>query len=228
MDFNGQSKDRNVDIVFCIDGTGSMSDCINTIKDNARRFQRDLTQALVDARTNITALRVRLITFRDYECDSDAMEQTRFFELPTDQEEFERALSAIDAHGGGDAPENGFEALYYAMKSEWVTGKYDRQIIVLFTDADALDLLERKGSANYPSDMVDMAGLETLWACKDSQENLLRDRLKRLVIFAPKDSKYENLVWERYQFTPVAKDAGLSEIDFTEIVKSIVKSATAI
>ena len=227
MDFNGQT-DRNVDIVFCIDGTGSMSGVIDTIKSHARRFQQDLTEALIDAKSNITSLRVRLITFRDYGTDSDAMEQTRFFELPADQAEFESALAKIDAHGGGDAPENGFEALYYAMKSEFVTGPKDRQIIVLFTDADALDLGARRDAPSYPADMVDREGLDTMWVCKDSQDGYLRERLKRLVVFAPVGTKYANLVWNRYQYTPVESGEGLKEIDFAEIIKSIVKSATAV
>ena len=227
MNFDGQT-DRNVDIVFCIDGTGSMSGVIDTIKAHARRFQQDLTEALIEAKSNITSLRVKLITFRDYGCDTDAMEITRFFELPGDQAEFEAALAKIDAHGGGDSPENGFEALYYAMKSEFVTGPKDRQIIVLFTDADALELGERKGSAGYPSEMVDKAGLETMWVCKDSQEGYLRERLKRLVVFAPIGTKYADLVWNRYAYTPVESGEGLKEIDFSEIIRSIVKSATAI
>lgn len=227
MNFDGQT-DRNVDIVFCIDGTGSMSGVIDTIKAHARRFQQDLTEALIEAKSNITSLRVKLITFRDYGCDTDAMEITRFFELPGDQAEFESALAKIDAHGGGDSPENGFEALYYAMKSEFVTGPKDRQIIVLFTDADALELGERKGSAGYPSEMVDKAGLETMWVCKGSQEGYLRERLKRLVVFAPVGTKYADLVWNRYAYTPVEPGEGLKEIDFSEIIRSIVKSATAI
>lgn len=229
---NGQesTKDRNVDIVFCIDATGSMSGVINNLKENAKRFRDELVLELVEAKTNITSLRVKLIAFRDYGQDADAMEESRFFELPKDQTAFEEALNQIDAHGGGDAPENGFEALYYAMKSKWVTGKFDRQIIVLFTDNEALDLKERAGSAGYPADMVDLAGLEDLWSCNGSQaqSSFLRERCKRLVIFAPEGTKYSELVWNKTQFYPVASDEGLKEIDFSQIIKNIVKSATAI
>lgn len=228
MGANNSAKDRNVDVVFCIDATGSMSGVINNLKENAKRFRDELVEALVEAKTNITSLRIRLVVFRDYGQDSDAMEQSEFFTLPGDQAAFENALNAIDAHGGGDAPENGFEALYYAMMSKWVTGKFDRQIIVLFTDNDALDLKERAGSAGYPADMVDMAGLENLWACVGQQDCYLRERCKRLVIFAPAGTKYSELMWNRIQFNPVDPGEGLKEIDFSEIIKNIVKSATAI
>lgn len=222
------SKDRNVDIVFCIDATGSMFRVLDKLKNNARKFRDDLVVALVEAKTNITSLRIRLVVFRDYGSDTDAMEQTDFFDLPKDQPAFEAALNAIDAHGGGDGPENGLEALYYAMKSKWVTGTFDRQIIVLFTDNDALELGQRAGAAGYPSDMVDLAGLQDIWACESQAQDLyLRDRCKRLVIFAPSGTKYEELGLERTQFNPVNEGTGLEEIDFTDIIKIIVKSATA-
>ena len=223
------TKERNIDIVFCIDGTGSMCGCIDNVKRHARTFHHQLTEALVEANNSITMLRVKVIVFRDYKDDPDAMEVSKFFELPADVEEFERCINSIDAHGGGDLPENGLEALYFAMKSDWVTEANDRQIIVLFTDADALDIGARRGCSNYPSDMVDFEGLQTAWVCKDSQATKLRDRLKRLVIFAPEGTKYQNdLKWDRLIYTPVDPGNGLAEIDFTVIINAIVKSATAI
>ena len=39
---------RNVDIVFCIDGTGSMSPCIDNVKNNAKRFYADFAKATTD------------------------------------------------------------------------------------------------------------------------------------------------------------------------------------
>ena len=38
------AKERNVDIVFCFDGTGSMAPCLDNVKANARRFHQDLLQ----------------------------------------------------------------------------------------------------------------------------------------------------------------------------------------
>lgn len=224
----GAGKDRNVDVVFCIDGTGSMHGVINNLKEHAKRFKEELVEGLVEARTNVTSIRVRVIVFRDYGCDSEPMTCSEFFTLPADQAEFEATLNAIEAYGGGDEPENGFEALYYAMNSKWVTGQNDRQIIVLFTDTDALDLKERADSVNYPAEMVDAAGLDNLWAGGQSQTCLLRDRCKRLIIFAPAGTKYSELIWNRTQFCPVEPNGGLKEIDFSEIIKNIVKSATAV
>lgn len=225
------SKERNIDIVFCIDGTGSMVGCIDNVKNHAKRFNQELTEALVAANTNITMLRVKVIVFRDYGVDKDAMEISKFFELPADTDEFEAFVNKIDPHGGGDIPENGLEALYYAMKSDWVTEANDRQIIVLFTDAEALEMGARKGEPGYPADMVDFAGLETAWVCKDSQDTKLRDRLKRMVVFAPVGTIYEQRIakgFDRVIYEPVTPENGMEEIDFSSIINSIVKSATSV
>ena len=222
---NNQPIPRNIDIVFCIDGTGSMTDCINQLKENALDFQTKFVTYLLGKNTVINSLRVRLITFRDYGFDSDAMETTEFFELPDEEDAFKTALYAIDAHGGDDNPENGFEALYYAMKSDFYTGPKDRQIIVLFTDAEALPLHERKGNPSYPADMVDDAGFQTMWACTD-QSAKLRNKLKRLVLFAPAGTKYEELskTFDQAFFKPVEGNEGLKEICFDDIITLISAS----
>lgn len=226
--FSG-STDRNIDLVFCIDGTGSMSGIIDNLKRHAKRFHVELTDALVEANTNITSLRIKVITFRDYADDPDAMTESRFFELPDDLADFEREIDAIDAHGGGDSPENGLEALYLAMKSDFYTGDKDRQIIVLFTDADALELKARAGYPRYPEDMVDWAELCDIWGGARQTDLKLRSRLKRLILFAPRETKYEkDFKWNRVTYVPVEPSEGLKELDFSVVIKEIVKSATAI
>ena len=37
---------RNIDVVFCIDGTGSMAPCIESVKSNARRFHLEFVSAI--------------------------------------------------------------------------------------------------------------------------------------------------------------------------------------
>ena len=226
--------ERNVDLVFCIDGTGSMYDCIDTVKTNAKRFYQDVANAVLENNSTISSLRIKLITFRDYGCDTDAMVETEFFELPADQDLFEEALNRIDPHGGGDGPENGFEALYYAMKSDFYTGNKDRQVIVLFTDAEALDLRARLGQGSYPADMVDMNGLQTYWACMGTEADpngsgKLRERCKRMILFAPAGTKYEELskVLNRVIFQPVTMNAGLDGVSFDSIVRIIAASVTS-
>ena len=227
-------KKRNIDIVFCIDGTGSMSPCIGNVKEHAKRFQLEFAQAMTEKyNSELDSMRARVIVFRDYECDEDAMVKSDFYELPIDDAEYASFLSGVTACGGGDGPENGFEALYYAMKSDFTTGPNDRQIIVLFTDAEALDLGERKTSGRYPADMVDMDGLLNTWNCAGGQMQdssfKLRERNKRLIIYAPAGTKYEALKTKmnRCVFEPVDPGTGMLEIDFKEIIDLIAASASA-
>lgn len=221
---------RNVDVVFCIDGTGSMAPCIKSVKGNARRFHLELVSALTDLHSEIDSMRVKVIVFRDYHDDGkEAMEISPFFELPADAADFEKYLANISAHGGGDVSENGLEALYYAMKSDFTTGVKDRQVIVLFTDADALELKQRAGEAGYPEDMVDDKGLVAMWLNASQDKNLkLREANKRLVLFAPKGTKYEemNNRLNRSVFAPVNMSKGLGDIDFNDIIKIIAASAS--
>lgn len=221
---------RNIDVVFCIDGTGSMAPCIEAVKGNARRFHQEFVAAMTDLGSDIDSMRVKVIVFRDYHDDGDdAMRESPFYELPADSADFEKYLSDVSAFGGGDGPENGLEALYYAMKSDFTTGSKDRQVIALFTDAEALDLHERASEPGYPSDMVDEAGLIETWSCLSQDKACkLRERNKRLVIFAPDGTKYKELKAKlnRSIFKPVDMAHGLGDIDFKEIISVIAASAT--
>ncbi len=221
---------RNIDLVFCIDGTGSMVPCIESVKSNARRFHKEFVKEMTNLGSEIDSMRIKVIVFRDYHDDGDqAMVESPFFELPTDAADFEKFLADISANGGGDGPENGLEAMYYAMKADFTTGAKDRQVIVLFSDADALDLKQRASEAGYPDDMVDESGFIEMWACTAQDSSLkLRERNKRLVMFAPDGTKYKALKSKlnRSVFEPVNMSDGLGDIDFKEIIKIIAASAS--
>ena len=82
---------RNIDVVFCIDGTGSMSPCIEAVKSNARRFRFEFVKAMSKMGSEIDSMRVKIIVFRDYECDgNESMQISPFFELPADETEFDK------------------------------------------------------------------------------------------------------------------------------------------
>lgn len=225
-------KERNIDIVFCIDGTGSMQHCINSVKNNAIKFRFDFVKKMTDLNSDIDSLRVKVIVFRDYRDDgSQAMLESRFFELPQDEDEYQDYLANVQAIGGGDNPENGLEALYYAMRSEFTTGPNDRQVIVLFTDDEALQLKEREGEGMYPDNMVDEDGLIKTWMVSGQDSSLkLRERSKRLIMFAPSGTRYEALSnkFNRCIFQSVEMSKGLSDIDFSDILKIIAASASSV
>ena len=185
--------------------------------------------------SEVTSLRIKTITFRDYKDDGDqAMVETTFRELPTDVTDFENDLASIYATGGGDIPENGLEALHLAFCSKFNTnGMKDRQVIVLFTDADALPLKDPERVTNpiYPEDMVDEAGLIDEWIMasqEHAQKIKLNRKAKRLVVYAPKGSKYEAIASSLpgSNFVPVELSSGLVEFDFSDVIKIIAASAS--
>ena len=228
---NLERKNRCIDIVFCIDGTGSMSDCIENVKSHARNFYSMLVEKMTRLGSDIDETRVKVIVFRDYGYDGEnSMQISPFYTLDQDAADYENFLSNVRAQGGGDGPENGLEALYYAMQSKLESGDDDRQVIVLFTDADALELGARADRDVYPKDMVDATGLAKMWIGKDQERaGYLNQLTKRLVIFAPAGTKYEELAknWNLTWYKAVAGDNGLSEISFEDIIDLIGKSASA-
>jgi hypothetical protein len=73
-----------VDIVFCIDVTGSMTPILDAVKANALRFYDDVQYNLTAKGKNVDELRVRVIAFRDFVADGEAaLQESPFFRLPT-------------------------------------------------------------------------------------------------------------------------------------------------
>ena len=61
---------------------------------------------------------------------------TRFFNLPEEADLLKNLIGQITAMGGGDDPEDGLEALAFAMRSDWdKEGMKKRHVIVVWSDA---------------------------------------------------------------------------------------------
>lgn len=225
----GQGMDYTVDMVFCIDATGSMEDfsgsqvkIINLVKQNALNFYTDLNKAMEAKRKAVRQLRVRIVAFRDYLADgAEAMLVTDFFNLPQQADHFEACVNSITAKGGGDAPEDGLEALAYAIKSKWTneTAK-KRHVIVVWTDASTHELGFGKSSPYYPKGMPqDMSELNDWW--DDMNENA-----KRLIMFAPEQPCWDYISrnWDNVVHYPSAAGNGLAEKSYGEILNAIANS----
>ena len=232
MGLNQLAKERNIDIVMCIDATSSMGPCIDNVRKHAKQFYSDFVHVMTTQyNSDVSCVRVQIIVFRDLECDMEAMVKSEFFELPEDNALFERFLNSIQPLGGGDYKESGLEAIYEAMTTDWIArGSNDRQVILLFTDSDAIDFTEKRNRPGYPNNF-DQDQFILAWMCKLGNRNKLSERSKRLVMFAPAKSIYETKLqpnMNRSQFRAVLPMMGMSDITFDEVIKILSASASTV
>ena len=218
----------NVDIVMCIDATGSMGHLLDTVKNNALRFYRDLTTAMDEKGKPINELRVRVIAFRDYLADgNDAMLATDFFLLPEADRDFEALLSGIRPFGGGDDPEDGLEALAYAIKSKWTTGGNKRRHIIIVWSDDATHALGFGASApNYPRKMARDFDELTEWWGDTSQTGIMDNNAKRLLIYAPNKEYWSTIseTWDNVIHYESEAGRGLEGVEYQDILGAIANS----
>jgi len=215
-----------VDIVFCVDVTGSMTPILDQVKANALRFYSDVQSNLTAKGKTIDELRVRVVAFRDIVADGEAaLQESPFFALPADETGFSSFVNGLVAEGGGDAPESGLEAVALAMTSPWTTrGDRRRQVIVVWTDQPAHPL---EGSALSPAIAervpADFSALTDLW---EDPQGPLGSSSKRLILFAPDGPGWSDIsgVWENVVHHPSQAGGGLSDIDYGTIIDSIGNS----
>ncbi|MEM7037823.1 MAG: vWA domain-containing protein [Bacteroidota bacterium] len=214
-----------VDVVLTIDATASMRHLIETVKENALRFEEDLRQAMQAKGKNVDQLRVRVVVFRDFYADrKKALQCSEFFELPKEKAEFTKFVGRIHARGGGNLPESGLEALATAMDSEWTeAGAKRRHVIVLWTDAGThpLEKVQDGRPRHYPAGMpADLNELTDMWEDQEGQ------RSRRLILFAPDDYAWDELAahWSNTIQYPSIAGQGLSKVDYTTILDAIANS----
>ena len=216
----------SVDIVFCIDVTGSMDPILDAVKANALGFYDDVQSNLVAKGKNVAQLRVRVVAFRDLVADGDAaIEESPFFALPDERSRFSEFVGGLRAEGGGDAPESGLEAVALAMSSPWTrTGDRRRQVIVVWSDQPAHQLDPSVVPADLRSRIpADFSALTDAW---EDEQGLMGSSSKRLILFAPDGPGWSDIssVWENVVHNPSVAGGGLSDVDYGTIIDSIGNS----
>lgn len=220
-----QGLEYAVDLVFCIDKTGSMSPVINRVKEHALRFDSDLRERMKIKSKEISELRVRVIAFGDLYHDKDAwLLESDFLSLPDSSDQFKEFISNIKVDGGGDEPENGLEALALAIKSRWTTaGHRRRHVIVIWTDATAhpLEMRAEKGISKYQELPTNFDALKDEW---DSQSIGANGR--RLLIFAPEAYPWSDVFnhFDEAILFPSKAGQGLAEHEYEQILDVITAS----
>jgi hypothetical protein len=213
-----------VDLVMCIDGTGSMGHLINEVKSVALSFYEKLEAKMYEKQKRIDQLRAKVIVFRDYYADPGdmAMVCSRFFDLRTEASVFAGFVSRIEAAGGGDEPENGLEALALALSSDWEkTQNYAKQrhIVVVWTDASAHQLEKGSKPSYYPQDIPKtLDDLTDYWTDMSTFA-------KRLLLFAPDAYPWSILQsWDNTIQLPSSAGEGMEEYEMAEILDAIANS----
>ncbi|HYE81559.1 MAG TPA: vWA domain-containing protein [Clostridia bacterium] len=218
----------SVDLVLCIDATGSMGNIIGRVKENAVKFHSDLYERMKKKDKEIDSLRVKVITFRDFYVDGEhSMLESRFYSLPQEEKDFADFVSKVYANGGGDEPENGLEAVAAAIKSDWTKiGEKKRQVIVVWTDASTHPL-EKDASAkpgNYPAGLPKTFDeLTDLW---DGQSSPMSLSAKRLILFTPDADCWTTMAtyWQNTLHCPSKAGNGLGEMEYGTMFDVIVNS----
>lgn len=221
----------DVDIVLCIDGTGSMRPIIEMTKQNAINLPDDIMREAREQGKEISNLRIKTIVFRDYLADGEyAIQMTDFFNFPEEKAGFAEETSTIIASGGGDEPEDGLEALAYAMLSDWQAprqGARRRQIIAVWTDASCHRLGYGKSSPFYDLSLPeDFDELTDWWGDEESEHCKMHYESKRLALFAPRVKPWTTLEnnWDNVILYPSVAGQGMRETDYRQIVYLLVKT----
>lgn len=239
-----------VDLVMCIDGTGSMRGIIDEVKRTAKNFYALFLEAMNEndppKQIKDNGFRTKVIVFRDFaDSSSTPLESSRFFNLADsrDFEEFNSFVDKIEPYGGGDIPECALEAIATALQSEWEPrgGRFRRQAILLFTDTLTYDfnIPDRIASEKYPSRMPkSVTELGDIW--ENGNQELApyyAPKNGRLIVFAPLDTGLANpdpdhrtiewsdfTSWYRTWIVPVKPNGGCDEVDIKQALAVLVGS----
>ena len=103
-------KNKNVDVVFLLDCTGSMAGYINEAKNQIKKIAEDISEMYENN------VRVAFVGYRDH-CDGPMRIET--FQFSEDTDKFVSFLSGVKATGGGDAPEDVLGGLEAAVNLAW-------------------------------------------------------------------------------------------------------------
>jgi hypothetical protein len=117
-----QEQGKNVDIVICLDTTGSM-------KDDIAAVRLGLIPMLQEITARFASFRIGMVLYKDYNDEY----LTRVVPFTGDFGVFQRSLNAVRTGGGRDIPEAVYEALYDgAVQFPWAA---ESKIMLLIGDA---------------------------------------------------------------------------------------------
>lgn len=215
-----------IDIIMCIDATGSMQNTLDAVQANAKTFNNDLRRELGINNNNNDSYKIRVnpYFYRDF-TDAVKMKDGGFIDLDPNNGTgltkvgqnlaLETFLSSEVANGGGDTPEAAGACLYNALQSNWMTESspvaqtyftdngvggaaiINIPVIVFWTDAPIASLTRTNNNFN-PAIPVTYPAFENVW----NDPARIRQDTKLLIQFGPGSAAGWNQVsaWDRYEY----------------------------
>ena len=117
--------DKQLDVVFCIDTTGSMGSMINSVKSKVQ----DIVKRYQDSREGAQA-RFAVVQFKDVK--EDGFPPTTVQGFTSDGAAVIRAVNSLGASGGGDTLEDVNDALMHCLGlAGWRSAPIKRRIILM-------------------------------------------------------------------------------------------------
>jgi Mg-chelatase subunit ChlD len=133
-------KKPKVEVVFCLDTTGSMGGLIDGAKAKIWAICNQIANG-----TPIPELKVGLVAYRDKRDEYT----TQITEMTDDLDAIDAKLKTFTANGGGDFPEHVNQALDDAVnKVKWSTDK--KTLKIIFLVGDAPPHMDYKDDVKYP------------------------------------------------------------------------------
>ena len=218
-----EKKDFYFDLVVCIDKTFSMFDQIDFISDFINGFYDSAKYQIQNSITKLQQLRVRVITFSDYNQDENAVEDFGFLKMPEQSAELYSILENISTNTISKQAgySSGLEALSVAIDGDFadLSDKNGRQAIIVFSKNKPLSLQASKNLSNYPTNMP-----VTLQELKDKWENGKLEKTKKMLTLFCNLQKGENSWYplERWDKTMVIDTEDITEYTQEFILETIL------
>src|SRR5947209_6926742 len=134
------AKKPHVEVVFCLDTTGSMGGLIDAAKQKIWSISNQIASG-----KPTPELKIGLVAYRD---KGDAY-ITKVFDLSDDLDAVHAKLKTFQAQGGGDEPEHVNQGLFDAVhKIKWSEDK--KTLRIIFLVGDAPPHMDYKDDVKYP------------------------------------------------------------------------------
>ena len=199
-----------------VKGVGKKGELINAAEGYARNFllPRKLAQEATADNVNTMKMNDKAAQERQAKERAEALEiRNRMKDMTV----------VVTAKGGGDIPEDGLEALAYAIRSDWTReGVKKRHIIVMWSDAPTHDLGHGKIAPWYPEGMAKDFEELSLWWEDEQLGGGMDENAKRLLIFAPDAPSWNRISSEWGQVIHVQTvSEGLLDVEYRQVLDAV-------